>query len=81
MKNLKELQRRRDLEKVWVTTVKWSDNSWGAFPEMGAGSKRENAQENARRYIYTNKIIWAQGTKTIYGFSDRIRFKKYVLAK
>lgn len=78
---LEEIQKRRDVEKIWVAVVKWSDDSWGAFPEMGAGATRKNAQENARKYIYQNKLKWAQGSKTIYGFSSRVRFRKYCLTK
>lgn len=76
-----ELQRRRNLEPVWVTQVQWSDGSWGPYPNMGCSWKRDLAMALAAKYIKENNIAWARGTRTVFGFSRRIRFRKYYIER
>ena len=81
MKDLKKIQKQRDAEPVWVTWVNWSDGSWGACPDFGTGTTRRYAMEDAKKYFSEHNILWAQGMRTKYGFSNRIKFRKYFLGK
>jgi hypothetical protein len=74
-----ELQKRRNLKPVWVAQVLWSDGYWGPFPEMGCSSRKDLAMALASKFIKENRMTWASGTRTSFGFSQRIRFRKYWL--
>ena len=75
----KKLQKRRDRDVLWVTQAQWSDATWGPYSEMGVASSRADAMLRASNYITVNSISWAKGNRTQYGFSRRIRFRKYGL--
>ena len=77
--SIKELQIRRDLEPVWVTWVKWDDGSWGLFAEMGCARKKGMCMSLASDYIRKNNCFCAMGNRSRFGFSRRIRFRKYYL--
>ena len=54
-----KLQQRRNHEPVWVTQVQWNDGSWGPYPAMGCGDRRNEAARLASDYIKAKKISWA----------------------
>lgn len=81
MLDIYERQRRRNNEYVWVPWVQWSGGDWGEFADMGCSSSRSDAMSYVKKYITEHSMKWAMGNQTRFGFSRRIRFKKFRLAE
>lgn len=79
---LKERQKRIDAKPVWVAQVKRNKGTWEVWSVLGFDEdQREYAMSKAATVIERENYLWLKGNRTKYGFSRRIRFRKYYLGE
>lgn len=70
------IQQDYDAMPVWVLQVRWPYvGRWEPWSIIGR--TREQAMERAKKYFVDNGISFALGNRTQFGFSRRVRFRKY----